>query len=527
MNYILELANYAQSRDNDFQLATLVIIKDFLKESQSIDLLYYAGLLSANVGLFDQSIEYYSILLQIEPNHKQALFDIGAISFHIGKWDESIYYGNKLIEIDSTYNDILLHIANSYSYIGKYKEASDLYAKSLSVQPSIRTWSDYLLSLNYININDETREYIRTVFTESIPNYPIPKINQKNKIRIGYVSSDFRNHAVSYFYKGLITKHNPNEFEVYYYYTRPVGEDDITQIYKNSGQFRTVQNSDNLHEIIKRDDIDILIDLNGFTGGNSLDVFIQNSSPIQITWLGFLNTLSIPSIRYKISDKNLIPSHVQNKYSEEILMLDNSLYYHPPEHTPKITQSPYSKNGWITFGHFNNLRKVNEEVLEVWLNILLSHQNSKFILIGSKYEPMNLKISDYMANGGFFNVEFREEGSIYEFMQTISEVDIALDPFPHVGGATTGHSLWMGVPVITLRGEIEFERISASLLTVLGLDEFIADSKEDYVKIGRELRIEKLIEIRESMRMRFPEPNVQELEEFYRNIYKQEIDKTH
>jgi protein O-GlcNAc transferase len=527
MKYILELANYAQSRNKDFQLATLVIIKDLLKESQSNDLLYYAGLLSANVGLFDESIYYYSTLLQSDPQHKQALFDIGAISFHIGKWDESIHYGNTLIEIDNTYNDILIHVANSYSYLGKYKEASELFAKSLNINPSIKTWSDYFLSLNYINLDSGIREYIRNKFMGSIPNYPIPNINPKNKIRIGYVSSDFRNHAVSYFYKGLITKHNSNRFEVYYYYTRPFGEDDITEIYKSSGIFKTIGNSDNLYEIIKNDDIDILIDLNGFTGGNSLDVFIQNPSPIQMTWLGFLNTLSIPSIKYKISDKNLIPSHNQSKYSEQILMLDNSLYYHPPTDSPKISESPYSKNGWITFGYFNSLRKVNDEVLEAWGDILLSHNNSKFIIVGSKYEPLNIKISNYMYKRGFYNLEFKEECSMYDFMKIISETDIALDPFPHVGGATTGHTLWMGVPILTLRGEMEFERISSSLLTILGLDEFVANSKEDYIKIGKEIQIQKIIEFRKSMRERFPEPNINELEDFYINIYEKEIQLNH
>jgi protein O-GlcNAc transferase len=522
MNHLKELSEFSLTQGKNNQILVLNVLENHLSENQDSEISFYAGLISANLGLFDKSIFYYEQCLEGNPKNIKALYDLGAINFLLGNYDKGISYGELVVDIDSTYQKILQHLANSYSQKGDYSKSYYYFNKALEVYSNdFSVWGDYFLSLNYTNIDIESRKEIQKKFMDCFSSeINFPKINPKSKIRLGYVSEDFKDHAVSYFYKGLITKHSKEKFEVYYYSTSQY-EDDITEIYKSSGNFKQVKNSENLYHLIKEDDIDILIDLNGFTRGNSLDVFYNTPAPIQITWLGFLNTLSLASVPYKITDKNLISELATNYYNEELIILDNSLYYDPPTYYPDISESPYSKNQFITFGFFNNFRKITTDVLDSWCSILTSYQNAKLIFIESDYSNHNDALKEVLNSRGFFNIETRKSSNIFEFMNTISEVDIALDPFPHVGGVTTAHSLWMGVPVLTLRGNIEFERISSALLENVGLSDFIGNSKEDYINKGKNIDMKKVIEYRKTLRGKFPSNSIiiEQLESALINIY--------
>lgn len=526
MENIKELARYSLKKDLDTQKYVLSAIEDFVKYDYDTDLLFYAGLLSANLGNYQNSIHFYKECIRLNPSNKNAYFDIGAILFHIGEWDEAIYYGERLYEIDHTFQNIALHLANSCSHIGLYSKANEYFRKALESEPNnIQIWSDYILSLNYTKYSIDERKKIQDHYKNFIfQNIEFPKINKKEKIRLGYVSFDFSNHPATYFYKGLITKHTSDIFEVYFYSTNTI-EDDITIKFKESGNYKCITDPEMLYHSIKNDDIDILIDLNGFTRGNSLQVILHNPAPIQITWLGFLNSMAIPSLPYKITDKNLIDESIADYYTENLLLLDNSLYYEPPTSFPAIKPSPYIQNGYLTFGYFNNFRKLSEEVLDSWVEILLYHKNSKFIFIKSEYKKHNDFVFQYLNDKGFHNIEIYDQVNTYTFMDIVSKVDVCLDPFPHVGGATTAHSLWMGVPVLTLEGLLENERISSALLKTVGLELFIAQNKEEYIEKGKNIDIRYISEIRQDLRAKFPNYHtiLNQLENSFINLYKQKI----
>lgn len=527
MKFLLEFIHNSITSEN--QESALSALEELSEIKESDDIFYSCGLINANLGNFPKSFYYYNKVLELNPTHKQALYDLGALNSFIGDWDSSIIYGEKLISIDPAYNNILVHVANTYSYLGNYDKSINYFQKILDNDPyNLLAWSDLFLSLNYINVELHERIMLRDKFNlllSSFSNNQI-SIKRKQKIKIGYVSSDFRNHAVSYFIKGLITKHNKDKFDVYFYSISPI-QDDITEIFKSKGSFIDCSKieTDSLIQVIKNDDIDILIDLNGFTQSNRLEVFLNNAAPIQITWLGFLNSLGIPSIKYKISDKNLIESEYESYYSEDIIKLENSLVYDPPSEYPDITELPYDNNGYMTFGYFNNLRKLNNNVLDVWIEIFKHHSNCKLIMIKSKYNKSNDDIVSYLNSHGFFNIELKDESSLYTFMENMNEVDIALDPFPHSGGATTAHCLWMGVPVLTIEGKLEFERISSSISKVVGLNNFICKDEQDYVKKGSSIDFERLKYIRYDLRNRFPKAEnvIQELESKLLDIYELNI----
>lgn len=517
-----QLAQYSLTQSRELQSQVLNAMRDFSEEDFDSDIFYLMGLLSANIGEFESSFYYYSRCLDKNPTYKNALFDLGAIHFNLGYWNEGIMYGEQVYRLDKDFKNITQHLANSYSQIGKHDEANHYYRESIELNPNnIQVWADYFLSLNYCNIPIESRIELQNEYKrQGFQNNEFPKIVRKSKIRIGYVSSDFRNHAVSYFYKGLITHHNQEVFDVYFYSTSDIN-DDITQKFQESGTFKCITNSELLYNTIILDDIDILIDLNGYTRGHSLDVFINNPSPIQITWLGFLNSLSLSSLPYKLTDRNLIDDSIKDYYTEELLLLNNCLFYDPPQNCPNISPLPYLKNGYLTFGFFNNFRKVNDDVLYAWSKILLSHKDCKFIMISSDFKHQNEYVIDYLNNQGFTNIEMVKQGDIIQFMELFNQVDVSLDPFHHVGGVTTAHSLWMGVPVLTLQGSLESERISSALLKNVGLDYHVSFNQEEYIQKGIDLDSNTLIEIRRHLRDRFPKRDsiLKELENTYIGLY--------
>jgi predicted O-linked N-acetylglucosamine transferase (SPINDLY family) len=497
--------------------------KEVLQNKENETILYSNALEAANSLNFENAFYYYKKLLEINPYHKQTFFDLGAINSFLGNVEESIKYAKLLIEIDHSYNNITIHLANTYSNLGYHNESINLFKEELNRNPhNLTAWSDFFLSLNYIELSLQDRIHFRNEFSKLLKTPTNYSGFNNQKIKIGYVSSDFRNHAVAYFIKGLITKHNNSKFDIYYYHLSPI-QDEITNSFIKSGRFKECSNlsNDEILQEIRKDEIDILIDLNGFTQSNRLEVFLEKPACIQITWLGFLNSLGIPSIEYKISDSNLIENSFEDYYSEKIIKLDNSLVYDPPESYPPISNLPFTYNGFITFGYFNNLKKLNKDVLDAWSIIFKSHKNCKLLIIKSKYNKLNNIITTYLNSKGFYNIEFRDESSLYDLMKIISLVDIALDPFPHTGGATTAHSLWMGVPVLTIQGKLEFERISSSILRNLQLDSFICENTEEYIQKGMSLRIEELKEIRLNIRSKFPDSNdaIKDLESKLVSLY--------
>lgn len=199
--------------------------------------------------------------------------------------------------------------------------------------------------------------------------------------------------------------------------------------------------------------------------------------------------------------------------------------YDPPNNCPHISPSPYEINGYFTFGFFNNFRKLNDDVLDTWVSIMLSHKNCKFVVMKSDFQEQIEYVISYLNQRGFDNIEVLNNVDIREFMECIGYVDVCLDPFYHVGGVTTAHSLWMGVPILTLEGNLESERISSALLKNVGLDSFIAKSKDEYILKGIEIPIHKLKDIRNNIRHMFPkrEDVLNELEMAFTTIYNQHL----
>jgi len=241
-----------------------------------------------------------------------------------------------------------------------------------------------------------------------------------------------------------------------------------------------------ISEIIT-DKVDILIDLAGHTAFNGLEILDIKPSPIQISYIGYPNTTGVLNIDYKIVDNYTNPSSCLEKYSEKLLYLENCfLCYTPNIPYPQVSELPCKRNGYITFGTFNAILKINENVIKIWSTILKSVKNSKLILKAKSFKNEN-SCKNFILKFNKFGIEdnrlilLNYTNSEYESMELYSKIDISLDTFPYNGTTTTCESLFMGVPVICIKGDKHVSNVGVSLLTNVGLPNLVTNNSDEYI----------------------------------------------
>ncbi len=313
-------------------------------------------------------------------------------------------------------------------------------------------------------------------------------LNKKSKIRIGYISPDFRKHVVVFFSFKLLANYDKNKFEVICY--AKGSEDGVTS------QLKTLvdgwRNINNLSEdeaaiLIKNDEIDILFDLSGHTANSCLPILARKPAPIQISGIGYFNTTGLKAVDYFLTDINCDPIGANdNLFIEKLLRLPHSHFcYTPSDEVPEVEYlSPQEKKGYITFGSFNNFTKVTDEILLMWKKIMDRFNNSKLLLKSSVFnsEYGTEVIKKRLERLGFDLTKIELRGFSADYLEEYNEIDIALDTYPYPGGGTTCDALYMGVPVITLVGERHGSRFGYSILKNIEMEECIAFTKIDYIE---------------------------------------------
>ena len=261
--------------------------------------------------------------------------------------------------------------------------------------------------------------------------------------------------------------------------------------------------------MIVDDEIDILVDLSGHTGGNRLPVFARKPAPLQVTWAGYVGTTGLTAMDYLLSDKYSTHEDEEQYHSEKVIrMPDSYVCYDPPSYAPEVGTLPFKRNGNVTFGSFNAPSKINAEVISLWSEVLEkvphSHLVIKYRGIGSN---TNLeRLSGLFEAKGISRTRVTLEGYSphSELLARYNDIDIALDPFPYSGGLTTCEALWMGVPVVTVPGATFASRHSMSHLSTVGLPEMISVDYDDYVglAVGLAHDIDRLSELRSGLRQK-------------------------
>ena len=374
-------------------------------------------------------------------------------------------------------NNFLLSCQHDFKY-NQFSKAIESYNNAIFASAGISDFS----AVEAQDLYSGYRDLLEYNFS------PMPSVKYYHKkIRIGYLSADFRHHPVGYLLYPLIRGFSQDKFQVYCY-SIGSANDDINAAFKACPvEWREAAKLDyiQLAEQIRSDEIDILVDCGGHTCNNRLAVFALRPAPVQISAIGWVGSTGLYDTDYILTDNYCAPFETNPFYTEKFLTIFGShfCFSYLKGKYPEITESSFKRNGYITFGCFNNFAKITDKMLELWSIILNKVPNSKLILkhklLGYEEGQQLAKARLLKAGISLARVELR--GFSSDYLQQYNDIDIALDTFPYTGGMTTFDSLYMGVPVISLVGERHGERFGFSLLFNVGIDMLTAKSEDEYI----------------------------------------------
>lgn len=357
-----------------------------------------------------------------------------------------------------------------------------------------------------------------------VPDRTYPQTAEpERRLRIAFVSADMYFHSVAYFLAPLLERLDREKVDVACYSSTDKSDDNTRRLQGLCDLWRDVRSldDDQLAELILRDGVDVLVDLSGHTHGERLRTFARRPAPVQISWLGYPNTTGVKAIPYRLTDAVADPPGLTDAhYSERLVRLQRPFLCYQAPDMPEPGPPPCLRNGYVTFGSFNNIAKVTARVLDTWIDILRAVPDSRLVL-------KNRCFNDD-ATRDYFRGRLRDGGVdpdrliLHTFLPreqhfTIYDtVDVALDPFPYNGTTTTCEALWMGVPVVALTGRTHRSRVGTMLLRAIGLDDLAADDLAGYVETAVTLSADRdrLSALRTDLRRRVGESPLCDAEDF-------------
>lgn len=488
----------------------------------------------------EKAIMYYKLAIQKKPDIAMAYYNIGTILQRHDKFEEAISYFQKAIEISPDYADAYNNLGVVLTDRGQLNEAETYFKRSLQIKPDKSIpYSNLLLNMNYnshYGPQDIFSEHLQFAkqFAEPLCSAISPHTNERSPsrlLKIGYVSPDFRRHSVAYFIEPVLTEHNPEHIEVFCYSNSLIIDEVTRRIQARTAQWRTIvgMSDEDVAELVRKDNIDILIDLAGHTAGNRILLFAHRPAPIQVSWIGYPATTGLSVIDYKIVDGYTDPSEkTEQFYTEKLMRLPESfICYMPDKDSPAVGPLPALPTGHITFGSFNNIAKITPEIISLWAGILNKIPESCLILKGKGFsdETTCHYAINMFAKRGIDARRIKVQPwtqALKQHLELYNQVDIGLDTFPYNGVTTTCEALWMGVPVITLAGETHASRVGVSLLSNVGLPELIAETQDEYIGIAMNLAsdIERLQLLRKSLRDRMARSPLTDAKQFTAHLEK-------
>lgn len=497
--------------------------------------LHLLSAISLSRGQIDEAVKQCERAAQLDPGNANILNGL-AIALHAAKQfqaalsaidqaillvddDAELYASRSLILSDLgnlraaltaaekaiAINAICLAAINNkgriYQKIGRADLAIESFDRALQIQPgSSDLIFNKLTTINYSpkhttkDVLEVTKKYWTAIGVAKDRTGVSKKSSQEKPFVIGFISADFRRHAVGFLLRPYLNNRDRGRYKVHLYYNHS-DEDDLTFEFKNGcdGWEDICGVSDKkVAEKIMADKVDILIDLSGHTDGHRLGVMALKPARVQATWLGYVATTGVPEIDFIICDKFVLPENNEKYFLEKPFRLANCyLSFAPPDMFGQPSPLPFASNGHIVFGSFNNLIKVNPTVLGVWATILQKVAGSRLLLKCPQLSDTYVRscLMDVCSECGIEMDRLILLGntSREEHLLAYSQVDVALDTFPYGGGITTAEALWMGVPVVTLSGDSWQSRAGHSILEAVGVPQFVSHSAEEYIDTAIEL----------------------------------------
>jgi predicted O-linked N-acetylglucosamine transferase (SPINDLY family) len=472
------------------------------------------------LGRYAEAEEVARAALALAPDSADAFNNLGNALRHQGRIGEAAEAYEKAIAASKPSAMLLNNLANARRDMGRIGEAIETYRRAIELDPrAFDIHSSLIFALDFDpaeTTESQQRERDRwwalhgARHAAAIAPHPNPP-DPERRLRIGYVTAHFRRASSASAFGPVILGRDREKFEAVCY-SGTIQPDGITEQFRRSADlWRDTRgvSDDALARQIRDDKIDILVDLAGHMAGHRLAVFARRPAPVQVTGWGQANGTGLRTIDYLLSDPISIPYDERPHFAEYVADLPCSLCFAPPGGLDGVAPLPAFAKGQVTFGCFNRVAKVTDPVLDLWARLLARVPGSRLLLKDAGYESEanRGRVLAALARHGVeaARVAFLGYTGQAEHLNAYRDVDIALDPFPLSGGITTLEALWMGVPVVTLKGRTIAGRGPAAILGALGLTDYVAESEPRYIEIAQAAArdIRGLGELRQKLRPRF------------------------
>ncbi|MBV8465712.1 MAG: tetratricopeptide repeat protein [Burkholderiales bacterium] len=497
-----------------------------------------AGSIYESIKDYGKALEYYNKALEYDPNHVDTMARLATRKKVMGQIDDAKALLRDAIKLDPTRMQLYLTLVAFLKEADEFDEAesvlvqaekrwpsaqevrharADLCLKRADIAGAMSVFREILAEqprssdamsgmLFCMNYDPElTPEALAEAYKEwdkrfnaryrdrvaTFRNDPDPD----RKLRIGYVSGDFRSHSVGFFAEPILEHHDHERFEIYCYANHNYVDSMTAKFMHFADHWRWILdlNDEAVLEMIRMDEIDILIDLSNHTAYHRLYMFARRAAPVQMTWIGMPTTTGVSAIDYRITDERMDPPGMTEAlHAEKLLRLVSGWCYRPSEEGKDLPVGdlPALRNGHLTFASFNAFGKINTKVITLWGKMFHAIPDAiLWMATGGKDddEKLNEKVRRVFADCGFPMERLRLFGKkpMKQYLEFHSEIDIALDPFPYNGGTVTAHAIWMAVPVLSLAGRKSIQRMGATMMGAVGLSDFVVDSEEAYVEVGK------------------------------------------
>ena len=502
---------------------------------------YNLGVVWMAKGVPSAAIESYRAAVAIKPDFAWAHCNLGVAFLEVGRFADAEACYREAARVKPDFAEAHGNLGTALLEQGRLEEAFAAYFAALRLKstglrggeaqiadftsgdliPATRpesagALSNLLMTLHYDarishqQLNAAARRYGELF--KDLPAAAAFSIDRtRSRLRVGYVSGDFRQHAIGFFMARVLEAHDKSGFEVFGYSNNAKVDDWTRRLRGATDHWREIAGlSDGAAaQLIREDGIDILIDLSGHTAGNRLPLFALRPAPVQASWLGYFGAIGLKAIDYLLMDGFAVPPGEERLYPEAVVRLPRGRFcYAPPDYAPAPVDPPSLRQGFVTFGSFNHVAKIGDGVVRLWSDTLKANPASRLIL---KWKALHdegvrarLRVA-FSAHGvDADRLELRGFSPHREMLEQYGEIDVALDPFPFGGGLTSCEALWMGVPVVTWPGDRPASRQTAGFLDNIGLRECIASSATDYVSRATALASDRqgLAELRHSLRAR-------------------------
>jgi protein O-GlcNAc transferase len=453
------------------------------------------GNILAALGRFPEAEASCRRALALRPHFAEAHNNLGNVLRGLERLADAAASYRQAIGIQPNFAEAHSNLGCILRELGRLTEAELCYRRALAARPGYaEAQGKLLLNLNYqatapLLCLEEARKYGRMVTAQAKDRFSSwPCSAAPVRLRVGLVSGDLRRHPVGFFLESVLAQLDPARIELFAYPTVPASDEITARLRPRFGAWRSLAGlgDERAARLIHADGVHVLLDLSGHTAYNRLPVFAWRPAPVQASWLGYFATTGVPEMDWYLADDVSVPAEHRAHFTEKLWCLpETRLCFTPPEAETRPVPLAALQRGFVCFGSFQKLAKINDDVLRLWSRVLAGCP-------GARLRVQNNALSDTQAAAAFrprlqanhidpARVELHGAMPREDYLAAHAEVDILLDTFPFPGGTTTCEALWMGVPTVTLAGETLIARQGASLLTAAGLPNWIAADEDDYV----------------------------------------------